>query len=96
MKILLFLILSVTVFSEKLVNIETGSIIVEFINGEIRFGDRFLEIEMQQAGIYIPPSKTQDFDNKEIVYMVDPLFEKAFTEIYHPLCIANSLYQWQD
>lgn len=96
MKILIFLVLAVTGFSDKLMNMETGSVVVEFINGHTRFGDLFLAIEMQQTGIYIPKFHQKDFEEKEIIYLGDPLFEKAFIEIYVPFCIANPLYQWQN
>lgn len=95
MKILLVLILT-TAFAEKLVNEETGFIVVEFADGKAEFHDPFLEVEMRQVGIYIPPTKTHRFEDKEIVYLHDTLFRKAFTDVYYPLCIANSLYQWQD
>lgn len=95
-KILFFTAISAAVFSEKLVNMETGSVVVEFVNGKVQFTDWFLEIEMKKNGIYIPASIKQDFDGKEIVYMDDPIFERAFIDVYYPLCIANSLYQWQD
>ncbi len=95
-KILFFSAISAAVFSEKLMNTETGSVVVEFVNGKVQFTDWFLEIEMKKNGIYIPPSMKQDFDGKEIVYMGDPVFERAFIDVYYPLCIANSLYQWQD
>ncbi len=83
-------------YGEKLMNMETGSVVVEFKDGNAEFTDWFLELEMQQNGIYIPFSMKPLFDGKEIVYMADPMFEKAFQEVYYPLCIANSLYQWQD
>jgi hypothetical protein len=95
-KILFFLAISAAGFSEKLVNMENGSVVVEFANGKVQFADWFLEIEMKKKGIYIPSSMKQDFDGKEIVYVGDPIFERAFIDVYYPLCIANSLYQWQD
>ena len=96
MKIIAFLMFSTSIFGEQLVNIETGSVVVEFINGQARFNDCFLEIEMKQTGIYVPPAKQPDFDNKAVIYLGDPMFEKAFIDVYYPLCIANSLYQWQN
>jgi hypothetical protein len=95
-KIVLLVTASSFLYGEKLMNRETGSVVVEFVDGSVAFGDCFLELEMELNGIYIPPSKKMDFDGKEIVYMSDPMFEKAFREVYDPLCIANSLYQWQD
>ena len=95
-KIVWLVAASSQLFGEKLMNMETGAVVVEFVDGSVEFGDCFLELEMELNGIYIPSSKKMDFEGKEIVYMNDPLFEKAFREVYDPLCIANSLYQWQD
>lgn len=79
----------------KLVNMKTGLIVVEFKEGKVEFHDRFLEAEMRETGILIPPMMGQNFENKEVVFLGDPLFEKAFIEVYYPLCIANNIYQWQ-
>jgi hypothetical protein len=95
-KIVFFISLFLNMYGEKLMNMETGSIVVEFLDGTAQFSDCFLAIEMKQNGIYIPPFKNPDFDGKEVVYMDDWMFEKAFLEVYYPLCIANPLYQWQD
>lgn len=79
----------------KLINTKTGFVVVEFQNGKVQFHDRFLEAEMKETGILIPPIHLKEYDGKEVIYMGDPLFEKAFVEIYYPLCIAHSLYQWE-
>jgi hypothetical protein len=79
----------------KLVNTKTGYVVVEFLNGKAAFHDRFLEVEMKETGILIPPIMLDQFGGQEVIYLGDPLFEKAFVEVYYPLCIANSLYQWQ-
>lgn len=79
----------------KLVNTKTGFIVVEIKGGKAEFYDRFLEVEMKENGILIPPGMAKDFDGEKVIFLGDPLFEKAFIEIYYPLCIANQLYQWQ-
>jgi len=80
----------------KLVNIKTGFIVVEFKEGKAEFRDRFLEVEMKETGILIPPFLAKTFGDKEVIFLGDPLFEKAFIEVYYPLCIANVVYQWQN
>ncbi len=80
----------------KLINKKTGFVVVEFKGGKAEFHDRFLEAEMKETGILIPPGLVKQFGNKEVIFYDDPLFEKAFIEVYYPLCIANSLYQWQN
>lgn len=79
----------------KLVNTQSGFVVVEFDQGTIRFGDRFLEAEMRETGIQIPTHKVSEFEGKETIFPDDPLFEKAFVEIYVPLNIASSIYQWR-
>lgn len=79
----------------KLVNTKTGFVVVEFQEGKVEFHDRFLKAEMEEGGILIPPIMQPNFNGKETIYLDDPLFEKAFVEVYYPLCIANVIYQWQ-
>lgn len=79
----------------KLVNIKTGFVVVEFKQGKVEFFDRFLEEELQDRGILIPSSMANQFDGMRVVFPSDSLFEKAFVEVYFPLSIANSNYQWQ-
>ena len=79
----------------KLVNTKTGFVVVEFKQGKAEFHDRFLETEMKETGILIPPFMIDAFQGKEVIFLGDPLFEKAFIEVYYPFCIANVVYQWQ-
>jgi hypothetical protein len=79
----------------KLVNTRTGFVVVEFKDGKSIFNDRFLEAEMKDKGIAIPQNLRADFDNKSAVFPGDPLFQKAFTDIYVPLTIASPVYQWK-
>jgi hypothetical protein len=79
----------------KLINMKTGFVVVEFKEKKAEFHDRFLEAEMKETGILIPPIMMKDFEGKEVIFLGDPLFEKAFVEVYYPLCIVNSIYQWQ-
>lgn len=79
----------------KLVNTKSGFVVVEFTGKTVRFGDRFLEAEMKEGGIRIPANRAAEFDGKETVFLGDPLFQKAFEEIYVPLTIASSAYHWE-
>lgn len=79
----------------KLVNTQSGFVVVEFENGEARFGDRFLEAEMKESGILIPSSRVAEFDGKKTILLGDRHFEKAFVEIYVPFTIASSDYHWE-
>ncbi len=79
----------------KLINKKTGFVVVEFKEGKAEFHDRFLEVEMKETGILIPPMMAKTFHDREVIFLGDPLFEKAFIEVYYPLCIAHSVYQWE-
>lgn len=80
----------------KLVNSKSGYVVIEFVDGQVKFHDRFLEAEMKETGILIPPALTSQFEGKETIFYGDPLFEKAFLEVYYPLCISSSVYEWQN
>jgi hypothetical protein len=81
--------------SMKLINTKTGYVVVEFQNGQAHFHDRFLEAEMQETGILIPPSHQSQFGGKETIFLGDKQFEQAFKDVYYPLCIANLRYRWE-
>ena len=81
---------------QKLINMKTGRAVVEFFSGRAIFHDRFLEEEMRQVGICIPSHMLEMFDGKSVIYLTDPLFEKAFIEVYTPFYIENALFQWQN
>jgi hypothetical protein len=76
----------------KLVNKKTGFVVVEFLEGKAIFHDRFLEPEMRESGIAIPHELKPEFENKDRVLLEDPLFEKAFKEIYYRFYIPHSIY----
>ncbi len=79
----------------SLVHSTSGFVVVEFKEDQIVFNDRFLKVEMEEQGILIPPALKDQFNGKEVVYIDDPLFRKAFVEVYYPLCIADPAYVWQ-
>lgn len=77
----------------KLVNKKTGFVVVEFTNGKTTFYDRFLEPEMREMGIPVPPQLMAEYGGKENILLDDELFEKAFREIYFPYYIPQSIYE---
>ncbi|HSX11293.1 MAG TPA: hypothetical protein VLF94_06245 [Chlamydiales bacterium] len=80
----------------KLVHAPTGYVVVEFKqDGQIIFNDRYLKAEMEEQGILIPPAMRAKFDNKKTVFLDDPLFPRAFVEVYCPLCIADPAFTWK-
>ena len=80
----------------KLVHSKTGFVVIEFQDGKVRVNDRFLKAELEEDGILIPPSHTEEFGGKQVIFPDDSLFQKAFTEIYYPLVIADPAYIWEN
>lgn len=80
----------------KLVHKQTGNVVVEFKDNITTFHNPFLEKEIKQRGIFIPPFMRDQFDGKEIVFMTDPLFEKAFVDVYWQFTMPKTQYEWQD
>jgi hypothetical protein len=84
--------------SMKLVKKETGRVVVEFKDNTVKFYSPSLEAEIRRDGVSIPPIMRAQFGGEEVIFIDDPLFEKAFIEVYWPLCMAsaNSPYEWQN
>jgi hypothetical protein len=84
--------------SMKLVQKETGDVVIEFKDNTAIFHSRFLEKALKEDGVLIPPAMRAEFGGKEVVFVDDPLFEKAFVEVYWPFYMkaANSSYEWQN
>ncbi len=80
----------------KLFNSKTGFVVVEFQDNQVIFHDRFLEVEMKNYGVSIPPAMRDLFQGKSAVRLKDKDFPRAFKEVYYPLSINTSVYQWDD
>jgi len=81
-----------TVFDANVafINAQTGDVIIEFYHDRILFHEWYLEEEMKTTGILIPHHRIAEFEGKEVVYLNDSIFRKAFFEVYSPLYIMNS------
>ena len=80
----------------KLVNTETQAVVFEVTDSKIIFYDRFLEAEMSENGITIPPILQQQYNGKEVVFSEDAEFVKAFQEIYYPSAMNSKVFQWKE
>jgi|SRR3989344_1098802 len=82
----------------KLVERKTGETIIEFKDKTVTFHCHFLEKALREGGILIPPIMRREFGGKEVVFVDDPLFEKAFVEVYWPMYMAtaNCPFEWQN
>ena len=81
----------------QLVDKNTGKVILEFKDEAVTFYSPFLEAQFEERGILIPPLMQPEFQGKQEVLLGDPLFKKAFIEIYLPFYMAgaNSPYEWK-
>lgn len=79
----------------KLVHKETGAILAEFNDGIPTFHHRILKMEMEDCGILIPPYLRESFHNAKKIFPEDPLFEKAFREVYCVFTLPKNTFEWQ-
>lgn len=80
----------------KLIHKPTRFIVAEMDNNSIIIKDPFLQKELKLKGIKIPPVLKDQFEGKTVVKMGDPLFPKAFKEIYLKLHMEESSYEWKE
>ena len=78
----------------RLIDTKTGYVIIEFEENHVRFLNWFLEKELTNEGIFVPPFLSEEFEGKKAIFPNDPLFEKAFVEIYCRFSLTDPSYQW--
>ena len=81
----------------QLVDKNTGKVILEFRDEAVIFHSPFLEAQFEERGIPIPLAMQALFEGKQEIFLGDPLFQKAFVEVYLPFYMAgaNSSYEWK-
>lgn len=79
----------------KLVHKISGTTLIEFSQGTPTFHDRLLKMEMEEAGILIPPFLRKSFAGEKKIFPGDPLFEKAFHEVYCVFTLPKNMFEWQ-
>ena len=78
----------------KLINTKTGFVLIEFKNGHSQFYHGLLEAILKNWGVSIPYPVLEQFEGKYTIFPDDPLFEKAFVEIYCQRHLNDPCYQW--
>ncbi len=78
----------------KLIHKSTGFVVAEIQDGSIQIKDPFLAKELQLKGISIPIPLRSEFDGKSAIRMGDPLFVKAFREVYLRINMDEGSYEW--
>ena len=79
----------------KLINTKTEKTVVTFIGDKVEIHHPILAKELERFGIFIPPIFRETFEGKTAIFLGDPLFQKAFTDVYCPLVIADPAYIWK-
>lgn len=79
----------------KLVCKNTGHVVAEIRDDHVVFHSRLFERIAVEHGIFIPPLARKQFEGKETVFLGDPLFPKAFVEVFCRFDLPSSLYEWQ-
>jgi hypothetical protein len=78
----------------QLINIKTGFVVVKYLEAKAFFNDRFLEKQMNIQGIVVPPFLQKQFNDKTVIFLKDPEFQKAFKEIYYLFSMNTKLFRW--
>ena len=79
----------------RLINTRTNTPIVTFVGDKVEIHHPLLAKELEHSGIYIPPLYKEEFEGKNAIFPGDPLFQKAFIQVYCPLVIADPAYIWE-
>ena len=79
----------------RLIHSKTEMTIVDFSSQEILILDPILESFFKDEGIEIPPFLAKNFEGKECVFLDDPLFQKAFKEVYFKFSMDQASYHWE-
>ncbi len=80
----------------KLIDSKTKQPLVNFHKKTVTFYNKYLEQEMQIMGIPVPHGLRGLFGGKDIIFLGDPEFEKAFREIYYLTSVDPSRFHWMD
>jgi hypothetical protein len=78
----------------KLVDTRTNSVEVEYQDNITLFSNKYLEREMAEIGISIPPFLVADYKGRRVIKKGDPLFQQAFKDIYYFLNMDSERYKW--
>lgn len=78
----------------KLIHVKTKKPVAEFKKNETKFFSETMQWLMENNGITIPDFLQGEYNNQFVVFLDDPLFQKAFKEIYYDLDMNPEEYVW--
>ncbi len=79
----------------RLINKKTKQPLVEIQQERVHFYSDFLEKEMQVLGIEIPHGLQVQYGGKTHIMLGDPLFTKAFQEVYCVHYMDSTQFRWE-
>lgn len=82
--------------SMKLIHKTTGFVVAHEQGQSLKINDPFLAKELNLKGIAIPSPLRANYDGKSVIRMDDPLFAKAFREVYLKINMGEASYEWKD
>jgi len=80
----------------KLVHKKTGYIIAKKTKDHLSINDPFILEEIKLKGISIPLFLRSQFNGHDVIKMGDPLFNKAFEQVYIKFAMKADGIDWQN
>jgi len=80
----------------KLIHVKTNDPVVELDKEKTKIFSEMMEWDMKNNGIAIPEYLQEQFNDQFVVFFDDPLFPKAFKEVYYELRMNQDEYKWID
>ena len=80
----------------QLIHKKTGFVVAEENRTALAIKDPFLLKDLQISGISIPSALRGQYEGKANIKMDDPLFPKAFKEVYLKLQMKEGMYEWKE
>jgi hypothetical protein len=78
-----------------LIHVKSGYVMATTDGDKVTVKDPILYKELSLKGISIPQDKRNAYHEKKVVFMDDPLFPKAFRELYLKKDIDHAEFRWK-
>lgn len=80
----------------KLVHVKSNDPVVELNKSDTKIFSEIMDWDMKNNGIAIPEYLQEDYNDQFVVFFDDPLFQKAFKEVYYAFRMNHEEYKWVD
>jgi hypothetical protein len=79
-----------------LIHPDSNEVVVKIEKNDVKIINNFLFKGLKVNGISIPGALRDSFEGKKVIYIEDPLFAKAFIEVYYPNCLKEAGFKLID